>query len=66
MVGRQLLHCSVALCRPGQFFPSRSFSADTSNIDSASSFCSRRFSSLNVRNRAASYTVIRPHFAFQL
>jgi hypothetical protein len=66
VVGYQLLHRSVAIHRPGQFFPSRSFSADTSSIDSASSFFSRRFSSSNVRNRAASDTVMPPYFAFQL
>lgn len=66
VVGHQLPHRSVALRRPGQFFPSRSFSADTSSIVSASSLFSRRFSSSSVRNRAASDTVIPPYFAFQL
>jgi hypothetical protein len=65
MVGHQLLHRSVALHRPGQFFPSRSFNADTSSIDSARSFFSRRFSSSSARSRAASDTVNPPHFDFQ-
>jgi pimeloyl-ACP methyl ester carboxylesterase len=33
VIGHQLLHRSVALRRPDQFFPSRSFNADTSSID---------------------------------
>ena len=66
MIGHQFLYRSVALRRPGQFFPSRSFSADTSSIDSASSFFNRRFSSSSVRKCAASDTVVPPYFDFQV
>ena len=60
MIGHPLLHRSVALHRPRPFFPNGSFSADTSSIDSASSFFSRRLSSSSARNRAAPETVRPP------
>ncbi|WP_206757888.1 hypothetical protein [Sphingomonas sp. CFBP 13706] len=59
-IGHQLLHRSVALRRPGGF-NRKSFSADTSSIDSASNFFGRGFSSFTVRNRATSDTVIPPY-----
>src|SRR5579863_4085721 len=48
------------------FFPSRSLSAALSNIDSASSFFKRRFSSSNAFSRRASETSSPPYFAFHL
>ena len=54
-----------ARCRPDQFFPRRSFSADTSSIDSASSFFSRRFSSSSVFSFCASDMLIPLYLAFQ-
>ena len=59
MLGHELLHRSVAIHRPSQVFPSKSFSADRFSSDPASSFFSRQFSSSNVRNRAVSDTVSR-------
>ena len=50
VIGDQLLRRSVTPGRPGQFFPSRSFSADTSRIDSAISLFNRRLSFSSVRS----------------
>ncbi|SSP03799.1 Uncharacterised protein [Acinetobacter baumannii] len=60
----QAKHGRSARCRPDQFFPRRSFSADTSSIDSASSFFSRRFSSSSVFSFWASDTLMPLYFAF--
>ncbi len=49
---------------PISFFPRRSFSADTSSIDSAKSFFSRRFSSYSAFSFVASDTLIPLYFAF--
>jgi len=51
-------------CRPDQFFSRRSFSADTSSIDSASSFISHRFSSSRHQLQGVRHA-IPLYFAFQ-
>ncbi len=47
-----------------KFFPRRSFNADTSSIDSARSFFSRRFSSSSAFSFWASETLIPLYLAF--
>ena len=61
----QTEHSLPAGCGPDQFFPRRSFSAETSSIDSASSFFSRRFSSSSVFSFCASDMLMPLYLAFQ-
>lgn len=63
-LGHQAEHGFPARREPGQFFPSKSFKAATSSIDSAKSFFSRRFSSSSAFSFCASATSRPPYFAF--
>lgn len=59
VIGDQLLRRSVTLGRPGQFFPSRSFSADTSRIDSPSAFSTGGYR--HPASAAAASDMVMPH-----